>query len=257
MVANAYVLWLGTITASLLAQAFIPLYFKIASQPTPFSNISSILASCLLLFHQVNGVQVSLAFFLGLNAIVCLWEISLFLQIDLIERKHRLYTKQVSAGASALSVATRFFTLPVHTGNVFSSQLWAEVWAYYSVFDASYANRQSFGFFVDVGNGFTTLIPTVLFCVAMTAHGDASQSSTAIALESAAASSPVFGVVSQWLGAVFGSQLSFMSARTMGILGIASFWQELYGTLVYFFSFIRNKRCSKVRVCTSCHRLGN
>jgi len=179
-------------------------------------------------------VQVSLAFFLGLNAIVCLWEISLFKQTDLVERKHRLYMKQVNAGASALSVATQFFTLPVHAGNVFSSQLWAEVWAYYSVFDASYANRQSFGYFVDVGNGFTTLIPTVLFCVAMTAHGDASQSPTAFG--SAAASS------SSLLGAAFGWHLSFMSARTMGMVGLASFWQELYGTLVYFFSFIQNKR---------------
>jgi hypothetical protein len=33
-----------------------------------------------------------------------------------------------------------------------------------------------------------------------------------------------------------------MSARTVGMVGLASFWQELYGTFVYFFSFVQNKR---------------
>jgi hypothetical protein len=37
-----------------------------------------------------------------------------------------------------------------------------------TVFDPSYANRESFGFFIDVGNGFSTIIPTVLFLVGMT-----------------------------------------------------------------------------------------
>jgi hypothetical protein len=35
---------------------------------------------------------------------------------------------------------------------------WSEVWSVYSVFDPSYANRESFGFFVDVGNGWTTMV---------------------------------------------------------------------------------------------------
>ena len=90
-----------------------------------------------------------------------------------------------------------------------------QVWAVYSVFDASYANRRSFGFFVDVGNGFTTLLPTLAFWVGMTAHAGAG-----------ASSSEVLG----------------LSARSLGVLGMASFWQEFYGTCVYFFSFVINKR---------------
>jgi hypothetical protein len=195
---------------------------------------------------QVSGLQAGLAFFLGLNAVVCVWEMVLFYQIDWIERQHHLYTKQVAAGASPLSVAVQFFQLRVHRGNLASPRLWAEVWACYSVFDASYANRQSFGFFVDVGNGFTTLLPTLLFGVAMTAHGDASHTATAMALEAAAGGGSGWGgwaagQAAKGAGAAFGWQLP-MRARTVGMVGLASFWQELYGTFVYFFSFVQNKR---------------
>ena len=31
-------------------------------------------------------------------------------------------------------------------------------------------------------------------------------------------------------------------ARLVGIIGVASFWQELYGTVIYFLSFIFNGR---------------
>lgn len=89
-----------------------------------------------------------------------------------------------------------------------------QVWAVYSVFDASYSNRQSFGFFVDVGNGVTTIVPTVLLLVGMTAHGGG------------------------------GFDLP-VSARALGCVGLLTYWQELYGTCVYFFSFIENKRLGR------------
>jgi hypothetical protein len=172
--------------------------------------------------HKVHGVvspvQACLAFFLGLNAIVCLWEISLFFEIELIAKKNKVYEKQ--AKGRALSFALDFFFLDVNLGNVFTSKLWCEVWAYYSVFDRSYANRESFGFFVDVGNGWTTLPPTLAFLVGMTAHGGGDYAGSFLALP--------FG------------------ARALGVLGLLSFYQEFYGTCVYFLSFVLNKRYAKL-----------
>ena len=66
--------------------------------------------------------------------------------------------------------------------------------------DPSYADQASFGFCVDVGNGFTTLVPSVLFAVSIT--------------------SPL------------------LDARHLGMLGLVMFWQEFYGTCVYFFQYL-------------------
>mmetsp|Transcript_36604 Transcript_36604/g.82059 ORF Transcript_36604/g.82059 Transcript_36604/m.82059 type:complete len:239 (+) Transcript_36604:140-856(+) len=162
----------------------------------------------------ISATQVALAFFLGLNAIVCVWEMCLFFQIDLIERKHATYSEKFKG--KALKIAYQFFTLGVGLSNVFTSELWAEVWATYSVFDPSYANRQSFGFFVDVGNGFTTLLPTLVFMCGMTAHGSG------------------------------GFELP-LSARNLGVLGMVSFYQEFYGTCIYFLSFILNRRYKNLK----------
>ena len=170
--------------------------------------------------HSLHGVlspmQVGLAFFLGLNAIVCLWEISLFYEIELIAKKNKTYERK--AKGRALSFALDFFFLDVHPRNMFTSKLWCEVWAYYSVFDRSYANRESFGFFVDVGNGWTTLLPTLIFLVGMTAHGDSYSGVLTLPCD----------------------------ARTLGVLGLVSFYQEFYGTCVYFLSFVLNKRYKKL-----------
>ena len=68
----------------------------------------------------------------------------------------------------------------------------------------SYSDQTTWGFFVDVGNGFTTLIPTVLFATCMT-----------------------------W---------PLLPARVVGVMGILKFYQEMYGTIIYFFSFCLNKR---------------
>mmetsp|Transcript_4403 Transcript_4403/g.8466 ORF Transcript_4403/g.8466 Transcript_4403/m.8466 type:complete len:247 (-) Transcript_4403:290-1030(-) len=163
----------------------------------------------------VNMKQAAMSFFLGLNAIVCIWEMCLFAEIALIEKKHKAYAKKFKG--RAMQLALDFFSLDVNTSNIFSSKLWAEVWATYSVFDPSYANSQSFGFFVDTGNGYTTLLPTLIFLIGMTAHEGN------------------MGTSGYFLGVKY-------SARALGVIGMLSFYQELYGTCVYFLSFVMNKR---------------
>ena len=64
-------------------------------------------------------------------------------------------------------------------------------------------DRRAFGWNIDVGNGWSTLLPSLLFGWGMT--------------------------------------YDLLPARVLGILGIAMNWQMLYGTLVYSFQFFNNK----------------
>lgn len=150
----------------------------------------------------INVHQIGMAFFLWINAIIALWEICLFLRIDHIERQHAIFVPKYKG--RELDCAVDFFKKSVPLGKILSPTVWADLWASYSVFDESYANRKSFGFFVDVGNGFTTFLPALLVIVGMT-----------------------FEVI---------------PARALGIVALILNYQMWYGTLVYFGSFLFNKR---------------
>ncbi|HEX3594041.1 MAG TPA: hypothetical protein VHU80_03035 [Polyangiaceae bacterium] len=158
------------------------------------------------LHHDAHGVynahQIGLAFFLWLNAIVALWEICLYLRIDLIEEQHVRFV--AAYRGRELDRVKDFFALRVPVGRILSPTVWAELWSSYSVFDPSYADRKSFGFFVDIGNGFSTLVPTLLFLYGMTYE-------------------PI-------------------PARALGVVGLLVFYQMWYGTLVYLASYLMNKR---------------
>jgi hypothetical protein len=150
----------------------------------------------------VDPFQVVLAFFLWTNAIIALWEICLFLRIGLIEEQHRRFV-EVYRGRE-LDRIRDFMLSRVPASELFSPALWSGIWSSYSVFDESYANRRSFGFFIDIGNGFTTLIPTLLFLYEMTFQD--------------------------------------IPARALGVLGLLLFYQMWYGTVVYLLSFFLNRR---------------
>jgi hypothetical protein len=158
------------------------------------------------LHHEQTGTwnvhQAGLAFFLWLNFIIALWEICLFLRVGAIEREHvRLRTEY---RGRELDAVRRFFGERVTLSRAFSPTLWAGIWSSYSLFDESYADRKSFGFWVDTGNGFVTLVPTALF--------------------------------------LYGMTFPLLPARVLGIVGLLVFYQMWYGTLVYFASFVFNKR---------------
>jgi hypothetical protein len=163
-------------------------------------------AAPIALHHHHHGVfnapQMALAFFAWLNAIIALWEICLFLRIDLIEEQHRRFL--VEYRGRELERARDFFAKPVPLRRLLSPTLWAELWSTYSVFDDSYADRKSFGFFVDIGNGFSTLVPSLLF--------------------------------------LYGMTFAILPARVLGMVGLLLFYQTWYGTVVYFWSFLLNKR---------------
>ena len=80
-----------------------------------------------------------------------------------------------------------------------SPTVWADVWATYSLFDGSFSDRRTYGFNVDVANGFLTPVPTLILYAAYT--------------------------------------VDFLPAVLAGILGLMLSWQWAYATSVYWVSF--------------------
>jgi len=98
-----------------------------------------------------------------------------------------------------------WLTKPLSLGDFFGGKAWAMMWSTYALFDPSYQNQESFGFFIDVGNGYSTIPPCVLVNLAI----------------------------------LFPEKCSPL---LVGCVAIASYWQVLYGTLIYLLSFMFNQR---------------
>jgi hypothetical protein len=150
-----------------------------------------------------NVHEAALAFFLWLNVIIACWELCLFARIGAIEAEHDALRAKYPQGRE-LDAVGAFFGDRVAPGEVLSPRTWSRVWATYALFDPSYADRRSFGFAIDVGNGVTTLVPGLLF--------------------------------------LYGMTYDLVPARALGIVGLLACYQMFYGTVVYFFTFVFNKR---------------
>lgn len=159
-----------------------------------------------VLHHEIHGVwnvhQMAMAFFLWLNTIIALWEICLFLRIDLIEQDHARFVKEY-AGRPLDRVKDFFFT-KISLAQVFSPSTWSQIWSSYALFDDSYADRKSFGFWIDVGNGFSMLLVSLLY--------------------------------------LYGVTFQLLPAQLLGLIGLVACYQMGYGTVVYFSSFVFNRR---------------
>lgn len=128
------------------------------------------------------------------------WEIGLFFTADAI-RDEYLESKDRFAGRP-MDRMDEVFAQRIPLSKLFSFSSWTGIWSSYALFDPGYSRKGSIGF--DVGNGFSTLLPAVLFAAGMT--------------------------------------FDLVSARVLGVVGIALFWQMFYGTVVYFFQFFHNGR---------------
>jgi len=149
-----------------------------------------------------NATQIGLAFFLVVNVMIAWWEIALFSCQDQIHTEYEA-TKGPYRGRELVRIA-EIFARPIPLFRVLSFREWTGIWSGYSLFDPGYSDRRSFGYNIDVGNGFTTLIPAVIFA--------------------------------------FGMTFELMPPRVLGIIGVIIFWQMFYGTAVYFFQFLNNRR---------------
>lgn len=150
----------------------------------------------------VNGLQVALALFLAINVLVTFWEMALYLRIDEIEARYRERQQARREGRRGGGRSFFLSTLPI--ADLFSASTWSRVWSEYARYDPSYADRRSFGFAIDVGNGFVTLLPSLVFLVGMT--------------------------------------FPVLPARVLGIVGLLLFYQKFYGTSLYFFTYLFNRR---------------
>jgi len=142
------------------------------------------------------------AFFFSVNALIAFWELALFKYADAIRDEYE--AARASARGRELAHIFAFFTRQVPSREIFTLKPWASVWASYAVMDPAYADKKSFGFAIDIGNGFSTLLPSLLLPLA---------------------------IVFEW-----------PSARVVGILIVLFSWQMFYGTLLYFTSFVINRR---------------
>ena len=157
---------------------------------------------------SLNLVYGLLALFLSTNLLISLWEICLFLRRDHVERRHEYWRDRQRV--TGRSPGAEFLMSRIPLKGLFSPTFWADVWAAYAVYDGSYADRRTFGFNADIGNGFLTLIPTLILYVAFT--------------------------------------VGLIPAVYTGILGIALFWQWTYVTSLYWVSFLvagRQRRLSR------------
>ncbi len=149
-----------------------------------------------------NPTQIGLAFFLVINVLINWWEIALMVCQDQIRAEYETI-KEPYRGREMQRIG-EIFARPIPLLQVLSFRQWTTIWSSYSLFDPGYSDRRSFGYNIDVGNGFTTIIPAALFA--------------------------------------FGMTFELMPPRWLGILGLIMFWQMFYGTAVYFFQFFNNGR---------------
>lgn len=156
-------------------------------------------------YDSISVAHVNLSFYLSLNFLICLWEIALGFYIVKIAEDYRLMSKKY--GKNRLTAVVDLMAHDLTLGETFSFRFWSKIWSTYALYDPSYSNRESFGFFVDVGNGWTTILPTLLFLYSITTR-----------------------------------DTTMLSANTVGLIGLVKFYQEFYGTCIYFLSFFMNKR---------------
>jgi len=150
----------------------------------------------------VNVHHVALSFFFWLNAIIAYWELCLFFHRDLVRAQYEGFREQFNG--RELDRVIAFFGSPIPLSGILSMRRWAEVWSSYSLFDDGYSDKKSYGFTIDIGNGFSTLLPSLAIPYLIT--------------------------------------FPLIPSRALGIVALIFSYQMLYGTILYFTSFIINRR---------------
>ena len=155
---------------------------------------------------DLNVIHCLLSLFFSVNLLICYWEVCLFFRRDYVEKRAAYWLKR--RRETGRTPAREFLSTKVALRRIWSPMVWADVWATYSLFDGSFADRRTFGFNADIANGFATPIPTLVLYAAYTVH--------------------------------------FLPAIVAGILGIMLFWQWTYVTSVYWVSFFVARRQDRI-----------
>ena len=159
-------------------------------------------------YGRISALYSAFSLFFSINLLICYWEICLYLRRDYIEK--RLGYWQDRQRETGRSPAFEFLTTRIPVTQVFSPTVWADAWATYSIYDSAYTDRRTYGFNVDVANGFATLVPTLILYAALT--------------------------------------IEFLPAVVTGVIGLALCWQWIYMTSIYIASvFIAKRHLSMTR----------
>ncbi len=159
------------------------------------------------LYGDVNISYLLLSLFLMINLLISYWEACLYWRRDYIEERKRYW--RARRAKTGLTPAVEFLTSWVALRRIFSPTVWADAWATYSQYDSSYADRRTYGFNVDIANGFFTPIVSLVLLGAMTF---------------------------EYLPSVFA-----------GMLGLVLFWQWFYVSSLYVVSFFVAGRHRQIR----------
>ena len=149
-----------------------------------------------------NAFHCLFSLFFSVNLLICSWEMCLFFRRDYIEQRTAYWRRRQRE--TGRTPAREFLATKVPWRQILSPTVWADVWATYSMIDDSYSDRRTFGFNVDVGNGFVTPVPTLILYAAYT--------------------------------------VNFLPAVLVGILGVMLFWQWTYVSSLYWVSFFVARR---------------
>ena len=149
-----------------------------------------------------DAFHVLLILFFAANLLISYWEIALYFRRDYIEQRADYWRKRQSD--TGRTPAVEFLTSRVPLSRVLSPTVWADVWATYSMFDSAYADRNTYGFNIDIANGFTTPATTVVLYIAFTA--------------------------------------GLLPAIAAGIIGAMLFWQWTYASTLYLVSFLVGRK---------------
>ena len=149
------------------------------------------------LYGHLSVTYCVFAVFFSTNLLICLWEVSLYLAHDRIDRRAEHWRNL--RRETGVSPARAFLGAKVPPGKILSPAFWIDVWAAYCHYDDGYKDRGSFAFNVDVANGFITWLPTLVLYAAYATR--------------------------------------CLPAVAAGIIGAMLFWQWVYNSSLYWFSF--------------------
>lgn len=184
----------------------------LAIAPAAFAGlvIAALAAAGIGARYWVRGdfdvIHALLILFFSINLLICYWEICLFFKRDHIEQRAEYWRERRRETGRTSAVEFLFGRVPLR--RLFSSTLWADVWATYSQFDGSYADRRTYGYTVDIANGFVMPVPTLILSAAYT--------------------------------------VDFLPALAAGIIGVMVFWQLVYATSAYWVSFFVANRHGRI-----------
>ncbi len=145
-----------------------------------------------------NAIHCLFSLFFSTNLLICYWEACLFLRRDYIAKRAGYWRGR--RRETGRIPAPEFLSTRVPVRRILSPTVWADVWAAYSTIDPAYSDRSTFGFNVDIGNGFVTPVPTLILYAAYT--------------------------------------VGFLPAVVAGMIGAMLFWQWTYVSSLYWVSFL-------------------